>query len=566
MLAVLGFSLLFFPLCALYGSVFFTFGRRWLNLPAGRESPIQVLLAGMITLTTLAAALSLTLPLDWRPLGILLLGGAAIFFALTRQGRIRLRLLDWRAPGWLEVGVVLLLALALLTVLENATRMVANPDTGIYHAQAIRWLEEYPAVPGLGNLHTRLAYNSHWLVLNALFSLAFLGGRSLHLAGAMLFALAVVDFWSGACNWIGGRRTAANVLRLMLLPLMFYIIGSQTSSPGTDLPVILMVWMLSAQWLERQDTSADLLIFAGAVFLMTIKLSAAPFALLAVWIGLRDSRRQWGRLTGWFVLGGVLLLPWLARNVVLSGYLIYPFPALDLFPLDWKIPAQLAGREAGVIRAWGRLPGEDVERVLAMPLGVWAREWLSNQTLNQRGIVMAAALSPLAMAGMVLFQCLRKAAFDLQDRRLLGMYALALLGGVYWFFSAPDLRFGYGWLLLMILLPLAWVLSWLADTPPVRLQLASRLALIGLILFQAWFLAASFEGRTFPQRWLLPLDYPLHASEPCPLENATVLCASKDSYTQCFYYPFPCIPKPVAGVEMRGEDWREGFRAVGGGD
>jgi len=45
-----------------------------------------------------------------------------------------------------------------------------------------------------------------------------------------------------------------------------------------------------------------------------------------------------------------------------------------------------------------------------------------------------------------------------------------------------------------------------------------------------------------------------------------VLCASKDSYTQCFYYPFPCIPKPVAGVEMRGEDWREGFRAVGGGD
>lgn len=562
MLAVLGFALLFFPLCALYGWAFFIFGRRWLNLPAGHESPLQVLLAGMIMLTTLAAALSLTLPLDWRPLGILLLGGAAIFFALTRQGRIRLRLPQWRAPSWMAAGAALLLALALLTVLENATHAIANPDTGIYHAQAIRWLEEYPAVPGLGNLHTRFAYNSHWLVLNALFSLVFLGGRSLHLAGAMLFALAVVDFWNGARGWFSGKRTAANTLRLMLLPLVFYILGAQTSSPGTDLPVILMLWLLTAQWLERRDASADLLVFAGTVFLVTIKLSAAPFILLAVWISLRDSQPQWVRLTGWVALGAALLLPWLARNVVLSGYLVYPFPALDLFPVDWKIPAQLAAQEAGVIRSWARLPGEDIERVLAMPLAVWAREWLSNHTLNQRGIILAAALSPLLTAGIALFLRLRKAAFSRDDRRLLGAYALALAGGVYWFYSAPDLRFGYGWLLLLILLPVSWALARLAQAAPSRLRLASWLALLGLIFFQSWFLAASIEERTLAQRWLLPLDYPLHASQPCPIENATVLCASEDSYTQCYYHPFPCIPKPVAGVELRGADWRDGFRAV----
>lgn len=33
-------------------------------------------------------------------------------------------------------------------------------DTDLYHAQAIRWIEEFGAVKGLGNLHNRFAYNS----------------------------------------------------------------------------------------------------------------------------------------------------------------------------------------------------------------------------------------------------------------------------------------------------------------------------------------------------------------------------------------------------------------------
>jgi hypothetical protein len=87
---------------------------------------------------------------------------------------------------------------------------------------------------------------------------------------------------------------------------------------------------------------------------------------------------------------------------------------------------------------------------------------------------------------------------------------------------------------------------------------------VGMVVVHLWFLTASFEGRTFSQRWLLPPDYPLHATFPCPLENGMVLCAGEESYTQCYYQPFPCIPKPIEGVEMRGTDWRDGFRSVSG--
>ncbi|MDE7187935.1 MAG: hypothetical protein K2O13_10570, partial [Lachnospiraceae bacterium] len=73
----------------------------------------------------------------------------------------------------------------------GTSRGMIHYDTGLYHAQSIRWLEEYGAVKGLGNLHCRLAYNSSSFALSALYSMSFLGGKSCHCAaGGLAFLLA----------------------------------------------------------------------------------------------------------------------------------------------------------------------------------------------------------------------------------------------------------------------------------------------------------------------------------------------------------------------------------------
>ncbi len=41
----------------------------------------------------------------------------------------------------------------------------------------------------------------------------------------------------------------------------------------------------------------------------------------------------------------------------------------------------------------------------------------------------------------------------------LGAYLFGMAGGLYWLFNAPDLRFGYGWVMLLIGLPLAGLMS-----------------------------------------------------------------------------------------------------------
>lgn len=65
-------------------------------------------------------------------------------------------------------------------------------DSDLYHAQSIRWIEEYGVVKGLGNLHERFAYNSASFALSALYSMKFLLGKSLHtLSGFFAFLLSL---------------------------------------------------------------------------------------------------------------------------------------------------------------------------------------------------------------------------------------------------------------------------------------------------------------------------------------------------------------------------------------
>ena len=55
-----------------------------------------------------------------------------------------------------------------LFLLSAVVNKISVYDTGLYHAQYIKWIRNYPVVPGLGNLHGRFAFNSMFLVLSGL--------------------------------------------------------------------------------------------------------------------------------------------------------------------------------------------------------------------------------------------------------------------------------------------------------------------------------------------------------------------------------------------------------------
>ena len=251
------------------------------------------------------------------------------------------------------------LAIMLLLFAYGGSRGYLHFDSGLYHAQAIRWIEEYGVVPGLANLHCRLAYNSSAFSLTALYSMKFLVGQSLHtVAGFMAFILAIKGF---EVVKVFSRKKVL-VSDFVKVAMLFYIsiIYTEMMSPASDYFAMLFLFYVIVTWVELEECGEHNISSYGMLCVLlavnvTIKLSAAIMLLLVLKpavVLLKEKRYQ--QIGIYLVLGILAVFPYLARNVILSGWLVYPFPAIDLFSFDWKIPAGEARYDAEEIKVYAK--------------------------------------------------------------------------------------------------------------------------------------------------------------------------------------------------------------------
>jgi len=540
-----------FILIYLYGVAAMYGLTRALRLDADRVVGFPlILLMGIASITVIAMIANLFIPLGAVFFISLLIG--ALVIAFQKRFFIFPSFPMYRPLTWIILAVIF------VTILENVTHVPSNSDTGLYHAQTIRWFEEYRAVPGLGNLHARLAFNSSWLVLSASLSLAFLGLRSFHLIGGVLLLSSIFYFAEGLDALIQKRLSVSIVLKVLFLPLSFYLFNSETSSSGTDVPVSLITWCIIIIWMEifesrsRTELQAAVL-FILCLFSITIKLAVAPLLLPAIAVVVEYfMEKEWKRVFILGILGACILTPWMIRSVILSGYLVFPVSQIDLFHVDWKMTGdQLEAAKQGII-GFARFQRNTSQATLGMGVAQWAPIWFERQTLNRQIIYILALFSPF----LILINLYKKSS--LCSREYLIIYFTSALGVVFWFFTAPDIRFGYGFLIGVCAISLAPLLIHISSKLDQHLKLTPILVFFVLLVFHLNTLALSFESSTLDQRWLLPADYLPSKASACNIDNGSMYCQSKNS--QCQYTAFPCIPKPRPNVEMRGSTYQDGFR------
>lgn len=357
------------------------------------------------------------------------------------------------APSLLAAAI----ALASITYLASGPPRVY--DTGFYHAQAVRWINEYPAVPGLANLHGRLAFNSSWFVWAALWDHGPLDGKSYHAVNAAFWVLGVLLCFQGLARVRSGRPS--DLLQASLLvPLCRFQHYAASLSPELPVHVLLVyAFALLLRVGEEGEQGAPTLrrLLLLVPLLPALKLSMAPALLLvptALW--LHQRRAGWPRARAHLalavLLGVCVLGPFLARSVVLSGYLLYPFEKFDLFALDWKVPAAEVEGMRLEVRGWAIQPWIGPEAAL-QPVGEWLPVWIRRN----------AAAHPAEMALLVLAPLLFVIALARLSRRKqwepLLICLLPPAGLVFWFTSAPDVRFGFSWLWLGAAIPLAQLIT-----------------------------------------------------------------------------------------------------------
>ena len=428
---------------------------------------------------------------------------------------------------------------AFLTAMVCLLLRPGTGDIADYHLQHILWATDYPMVQGLGNFNRPLANNNWWFHLQALFGMQGLNHQSLFIGNGVLFIAAFI--WFSITSVTLSR--AHQYLRFVFL--LFIILTSTTAFVGAVTPdyvITLSLFLLIDLYLREESGQYGSLILVICAWLLTIKATAITFFMLPlpiVWHWIKQKNIAQFIKTSALVL--LFLIPWIIGNIWVSGYLLYPFSQIDLFEVDWKMPAWLGEFERFVLKQWGRVPYQDPKITATLAFSAWIKMWFAQLDLMNRLLLIGSILA----TPIVIWK-------NYKNPYLLWVILFLLVGFTLLFNNGPHPRFLFAYMVSMIAL--------LAATfgPEKSINLLPEISKKLLFIFFFYlFLFKHASWYLSPENFVYPKAYPKPAVEEKTL-NGQVVYITPNNNT-C-WDQFPCSYYFVDSIALRGSSLSEGFR------
>jgi hypothetical protein len=318
-------------------------------------------------------------------------------------------------------------------------------DAGLYHFSSIRWLNEEPLVPGLGNLHWRLALNQSYFGFIALMNIAPYWNKGYAAAGLLLLVLTAITVFQVMAK----QPTVSRYLFCSLFFIYLNQLAGSLANPSPDIAVsvielVIFLYLYESILFQNSEIKHNQWNIPALGFLsltlVTVKLSGIAFAgaslIIVGYIALKVQLPNRIILLKMISLGVLFSLVHIGRNVMLSGAPLFPSSFAGIWSLPWALPSAIVESESALIFAWARDPTS--ANILLNSLGqtTWLKQWIEQLP---RVSLWAFTLSTI-------FSCLNifyliKGWINNYSTRLFLLYFPILSALLFWFFTAPDLRF-----------------------------------------------------------------------------------------------------------------------------
>lgn len=555
MLSILLSWIYMFLICTLIGSGI-------LGLFKNRHFPlIWHLMAGIITITVYVEIFSIFAKIG--ACAHLLLLAAALLCAYRRRRSLLLLFKTYRPAVFSWEGFFYCCFILLIAFFTS--RGEFHTDTNIYHAAAIRLYEEYGLIKGVGNLQLHYAYNSSYLAFASVFSLNWLFGRSLHTTTGFLEVLMCLYAFHGLKQF---RQHDDHIPDMLKVGILFYTLVNVTRSmsPATDYATMYFVLFIITAWCDtlfegHSDVTAFSLLSIASVFVATVKFSACLLVLIAIYPAFCLIRgRKWKEIIGCLLCGCLILCPFLIRNYLISGWLLYPLDSIDLFQVPWKIPKEYLLHDANQIKVWGRCL-YDVDKV-GLPVREWFPVWWEHQFRYEKMFLGAVALSAVLQLVLTGTRLLKKE----KCRPQLAVLQLAIWANIaVWFFMAPFIRYGLAFLFAVIMIAAGEYLS-VRKRGLVSIITGSLVFCIVVSVSPYWDQyitdAGVFVKHSLPEPYyILQKDYDKGHMDSCEINGNLVYFSTGEEINSYHVFPGTCYKPMLERSTLIGDRIEDGFRA-----
>ena len=448
-------------------------------------------------------------------------------------------------------------------------------DSGYYHEQSIRWIEEFGTVKGSVHILKRLAYNSCYFCQCALYSMRNIFSQSLHCLSGF-YGILVMGYALAGFN----KSIRTNAIRLA--PFVYFILlCSEITSPASDYPLVFSVFYVVIRWFELRDDNEEhyspyALLSLFVVFLISIKLTVGCLILIVIKpaIAMIKEKRIKEIITS-IMAGIIILLPYFIRNYIICGWLIYPFTKIDIFNPDWKLPMRHVQADADEIKVWGRGMGQ-IGGQVTDGIKVWLPHWWEYMSVPNR-LIVASAIIVLSVYLVyrvcrfipeVIRHGIKKTAtevvIDNIDRYI---FEVALIFSLlYWFFESPLFRYGVCYIFIAMfyaigdMLGEAWNKSVIIKVAVVLICVLTMIPFTkGIIEYFKWNYECILYYSDY-EYFVMQEDYPRVEYGTTEI-NGVTFYYPKEELGQIGYHMFPALWfNGTDNVESRGDKITDGYR------
>jgi hypothetical protein len=458
-----------------------------------------------------------------------------------------------------EQSVIIHLSLFVVIIIgaSKTTMLTENMDEMGYYLSTVKWIESGPTVPGVALLNGRLAINSAWHMSSAIFAFDFLYEGGAYDLNALMFCFVFIIGLKAGLRLYKSESTSV-LADLLLLSALVFPFHNLIDSMDADYPSIFIGICLISQVLRRIDHKHLLRIDSGyyiylivSLFLFTVKPFSGLFLLYPLFVSLRYSlRNKHVHLIILAVISFLYVLPWLYKNYLISGYVIFPVGILDVFDPEWKLPIEYVRNMSLVVSEFAKV---ELIRADYLYNGVghldvidWFPTWIDNNwklAIGKFIIITWPICAILVLSETVL----------LKNKSSQWIFKLILfLVTLFWFLYFPSIRFGWAFLLSFIILSISDITNYL--------KISNKSVFYAVALLVSLSLC-----RNSIKTMKMFIDHPhLFVPEPTPtLKNYKTIKTNMTYYqseTEYCYDILPCVPghNPWT-IYQRTTDMSDGF-------
>jgi hypothetical protein len=493
---------------------------------------------GLVAVLAILQIWSIFLPVNIYALGAVIILGlsSVIVFRKIKIPQFE-TIKDWIVKNKIYI---LISCLTILIVSYYASQPVGWDDTLLYHLNAVKWANLYSVVPGLANLHSRLGFNSSFFLFASMLDNLFMAARSSHLALSTLAIVLSIEY-----IWIlvKSKERHLKLFCLFTTPIIFFSIAKQEviASLSPDFALLLLVLAASIEFLKKGKYSISVAVLLS-ILLITVKFSAVSFSAIMLLFIFLENRKSWK----WILWSGVILIiPYLIRNIYLTGWLFYPLP-LFKFSVNWAVPEGQVKILYTVIQTWARVPGTEWSKFVNASFWEWFPDWFRR---NQG----SAELRIFAFASILVFISLPIKIIDRKfidiNKKVIRLGTISLISILYVFITAPDIRFGavFIWIFFASVVSLYFsILKW-----SVNVKIFAVLSSCLLVFFTSWPIRLENKPILKSVRWETAWPTKNVNGILVPLEHS--LCGNSD---------LPCTPEMNNIREIVPGDISKGFASI----